>query len=152
MASDNLMREEWSMTSPGGHPTILFVEDEELCRITLLAVLQRSGYNTIAAVDGIDALAKAKEHKGEIHLLLSDILMPGMTGIELAKRLLMERPGTGILLISAVPRGMWRLEQGWQFLAKPFRTQILKRKIEGMLRDKPEHRRDPADCGSPVQR
>ena len=140
------------MMSLCGRKTILFVEDEELCRITLLAVLERNGYNTIVAVDGFDALVKAKEHKGEIHLLLSDILMPGMTGIELATQLLIERPGTAILLISAVPHGRWILEHGWQFLSKPFRTQILKRKIEGMLSDKPEHSRDQPDPESPVRR
>jgi two-component system cell cycle sensor histidine kinase/response regulator CckA len=134
------MRGGWSRTSPRGHKTILFVEDDELCRITLFAVLQKSGYDTIVAVDGLDALSKAKEHKGEIDLLLSDILMPGMTGIELAKQLLVERPGTGILLISAIPQGRWQLEAGWQFLSKPFTTQILKRKIEGMLRERPERR------------
>ena len=138
--------------APDRQTTILLAEEEELFRIPFLALLQKNGYNTIVAVDGPDALAKAKEYEGEIHLLLSNILMPAMTGVELATQLLIERPGTAILLISAVPHRRWILEHGWQFLSKPFRTQILKRKIEGMLSGKPEHSRDQPDPESPVRR
>ena len=132
------------MIPPDGQKTILFAEDEGLFRTPLLALLQKSGYKVIVAVDGLDALAKARDHNGEIHLLLSDILMPQMTGIELATQLLIERPGTGILLISGnTDPGRLALHHGWQFLSKPFSFQILKRRIESMLNDKPEPGRDP---------
>jgi len=102
-------------------------------------------------VDGLDALAKASEHKEEIHLLLSDIMMPGMTGIELATQLLIERPGTEILLISGTDAGTLVLDRGWQFLSKPIMFQALKQKIERMLNDKPEPSRDPSDFRSPAK-
>jgi two-component system, cell cycle sensor histidine kinase and response regulator CckA len=120
--------------APDRQITILLAEDEEVLRTPLLALLQRSGYNVIVAVDGFDALAKGKAHHGTIHLLLSDILMsPEMTGIELAKQLLIERPGTGILLMSAVSEGISPSNHGWQFLSKPFKFEALKLKIESVL-------------------
>jgi CheY-like chemotaxis protein len=134
--------------APDRQKTILFAEDEESFRSPVVALLQKSGYNTIVAVDGLDALAKAKQHKEEIHLLLSDIAMPGMTGIELAKQLLIERPGTGVLLISGSDAGMLVLDKGWQFLPKPIMFQGLKQKIESMLNDGPEPSCDPSGFGS----
>ena len=119
--------------APDRQTTILLAEEEELFRIPFLALLQKSGYNTIVAVDGPDALAKAKEYEGEIHLLLSNILMPAMTGIDLASQLLIERPRMQILLMSTTDQRMFRLDHDWQFLSKPFRFQTLKLKIEGML-------------------
>ena len=119
--------------APDRQTTILLAEEEELFRIPFLALLRRSGYNTIVAVDGPDALAKAKEYEGEIHLLLSNILMPAMTGIDLATQLLIERPTMRILLMSTTDQRMFRLGHDWQFLSKPFGFQTLKLKIEGML-------------------
>ena len=119
--------------APGRLTTILLAEEEELFRIPFFALLQKSGYNTIVAVDGSDALAKAQEYEGEIHLLLSNILMPAMTGIDLATQLLIERPRMRILLMSTTDQRVFRLDHDWQFLAKPFRFETLKLKIEGML-------------------
>jgi two-component system, cell cycle sensor histidine kinase and response regulator CckA len=138
--------------APDREITILLAEDEEVLRTPLLALLKRGGYNVIVAVDGFDALAKGKAHQGTIHLLLSDILMsPGMTGIEVATQLLIERPGMGILLMSAASDGILPSDHGWQFLSKPFKFQSLKLKIESILNDKSEHRRDPADFGNPAK-
>ena len=136
--------------SSDGKKTILLAEDEADYRIPLLALLQKSGYNVIVAVDGLDALEKARDHEGEIHLLLSNVHMPRMTGIELATQLSIERPKMGIVLISGGAAGMLVLNHGWQFLPKPFMFQALKHKIEGMLNDKPDSERDPADFGSPA--
>jgi two-component system, cell cycle sensor histidine kinase and response regulator CckA len=138
--------------SPDGSPkTILLAEDEWRVRSFVLTLLQESGYNVVVAVDGIDALERAREHKGEIHLLLSNIQMPRMTGIELATQLRIERPDTGILLISGLDAGMLVLNHGWQFLPKPFMPQMLKQKIESMLKDQPESGRDISDFGSPAE-
>ncbi len=89
--------------SPDGKKTILLAEDEADYRTPLLALLEKSGYNVIVAVDGLDALERARDHKAEIHLLLSNLQMPRMNGIELATQLCIERPETGILLISGGP-------------------------------------------------
>jgi two-component system cell cycle sensor histidine kinase/response regulator CckA len=137
--------------SPDGKKTILLAEDEQPLRSSLLTLLQKSGYNVIFAVDGLDALEKARDHKREIHLLLSNVQMPRMSGVELATQLFIERPETGILLISGGAAGMLVLNHGWQFLPKPFMFQILKQRIESMLNDKPESDRDPSDFGSPAQ-
>jgi DNA-binding response OmpR family regulator len=137
--------------SPDGKKTILLAEDEEPYRSALLALLKKGGYNVIVGMDGLDALEKARDHKGEIHLLLSDVQMPRMTGIELATQLRSERPEMGILLISGMLGGMLVLNHGWQFLSKPFMFQILRQRIERMLSDKPKSDRDPSDFGNPAQ-
>jgi DNA-binding response OmpR family regulator len=147
----SLRRKGWSTTSPDSQKTILLAEDEEHYRGPLLALLQKSGYNVIVAVDGLEALQKARDYKGEIHLLLSDLGMPRMTGIELATQLSLERLEMGVLLISGGSAGMLVLNHGWQLLPKPSMFQALKQTIEAMLNDKPRANRDPADFGSPLQ-
>lgn len=139
------------MSSDGSAKTILLAEDEWPIRSLVLTLLQESGYSVIVAGDGIDALERAREHKGEIHLLLSNIQMPRMTGIELATQLCIERPETGILLISGMDAGMLVLDHGWQFLPKPVMPQMVKQKIESMLKDQPESGRDTSDFGSPAE-
>ena len=84
-----------------------------------------------------DALEKAREFDGTIHLLLSDIEMPGMTGIELAIQLNQERPNTEILLISGLATGMLVLNNGWQFLPKPFVADMLRDRIRDFLSEQP---------------
>jgi DNA-binding response OmpR family regulator len=133
-----LLPEGGSTILPDGQKTILFAEDEELVRIVFAAFLRERGYNVIVAVDGVDGLEKARQHDGEIHLLLSDIAMPQMTGIELGRQLLIERPGMRVLLISAVVAAILILDDGWQFLPKPFTLQILNHRIESILNEKPE--------------
>jgi FixJ family two-component response regulator len=77
--------------------------------------------------------------------------MPNMTGIELPTQLLIERPGTGVLLISGTDAGMLVLNHGWQFLSKPFMFQILKQNIESMLNHRPGCGRDTSDFGRPAK-
>ena len=109
--------------------TILLAEDERPVRTFVLAMLQKAGYNVIMATDGQDGLAKSREFKGKIDLLLSDVEMPNMTGIELATQIQIERPEVHVLLIS----GMLLLNEGWQFLPKPFTSNILKQRIHHLL-------------------
>jgi DNA-binding response OmpR family regulator len=119
--------------------TILLAEDEETLRHFIGGLLQSNGYSVIIAVDGRDALEKSKAHAGKIDLLLSNIQMPGMTGIELATQLSLERPETKVLLISALPSGMLVLDQGWHFMPKPFLPNMLRAKIRTIFgEDKPE--------------
>ena len=113
--------------------TILFADDDGSIQVFVAALLQRLGYKVIIAADGSDALQKARAFDGTIHLLLSDVDMPGMTGIELATQLNQERPETKILLISGLPTGMLVLNNGWQFLPKPFVANMLRDRIRDFL-------------------
>jgi two-component system cell cycle sensor histidine kinase/response regulator CckA len=76
------------------------VEDEEAVRRFAIESLQRHGYYVITAASGEEALTIASAHDGTIHLLLSDVVMPGMKGPELARRLKALRPGLRVLLMS----------------------------------------------------
>ena len=113
--------------------TILFADDDGQLQVFVSTLLARCGYNVITANSGTDALEKAREFDGVIHLLLSDVEMPGMTGIELATQLNQERPDTKILLISGLPSGILVLNNGWQFLPKPFASEMLKDRIRDFL-------------------
>ena len=113
--------------------TILLAEDDHPVRTFVLAMLQKAGYNVIVAVDGQDGLAKSREFKGMIHLLLSDVEMPNMTGIELATQIQIDCPEIRVLLMSGMISGMLLLNEGWQFLPKPFMANLLKERIRHVL-------------------
>ncbi len=113
--------------------TILLAEDEQPVRTFVLAMLQKAGYNVIIAVDGRDGLEKSRRFQDTIHLLLSDIQMPNMTGIELATQIQIERPDIRVLLMSGMASGMLLLNEGWQFLPKPFMSNMLKERIQHLL-------------------
>ena len=121
------------MSTAHNSKTVLLAEDEEAVRTFAYAVLSNCGYQIIVAIDGLEALEKARQHTGEIHLLLSNIQMPNMTGIELATQLQLERPDVKVLLMSGLPAGLLVLDGGWQFLPKPFMAKMLKEKIALML-------------------
>lgn len=113
--------------------TILLAEDERPVRTFVLIMLQKAGYNVIIAVDGQDGLKKSRQFKGTIDLLLSDVEMPNMTGVELATQIQIDRPEIGVLLMSGMASGMLLLNEGWQFLPKPFMFNILREKIKHLL-------------------
>src|SRR5581483_9490000 len=87
----------------------------------------------MVAADGKEALEKALAFGGKIDLLLSDVEMPGMTGIELAIQVNRVRPDRRILLISGLDSGMLVLNNGWQFLPKPFLSDMLRDRIRDFL-------------------
>ncbi len=122
--------------------TILFADDDGQIQRFVAALLHKCGYNVILARDGNEALKKACEFDGIIHLLLSDVDMPGMTGIELAIQLNKERPNTKILLISGLPTGMLVLNNGWSFLPKPFMPEMLRDRIRDCLSEQPTTAKD----------
>ena len=125
--------------------TILFADDDGPLQKFVAALLEKCGYNVIAASNGTEAIAKARACQGVIHLLLSDIEMPG---IELAIQLNRERPDTKILLFSGLDAGMLVLTNHWQFLPKPFLTQMLGDRIRDFLSEHPsikEHLPDARD-------
>jgi CheY-like chemotaxis protein len=123
--------------------TILFAEDNEQYRTSLAALLIKSGYSVITASDGKDALQKANEFDGTIDLLLSDVEMPGMTGIELAIQLLQDRPHTKVWLISGLEPGLHVQDTGWRFLRKPFLFAALRDGIWGFLSETTTNKRAP---------
>ena len=117
--------------------TILFADDNGTFQQPIAISLSKSGYIVISASDGTDALQKARELDGPIHLLLSDVEMPGMSGIELAIQVNQERPYTKILLISGSDLGLIVRRYGWQFIRKPFMLDMLRDKIRDILSEQP---------------
>ena len=134
------------MSSPEGNAqaTILLVEDERALRSFVRSQLTKEDYTVITAVDGMDALEQAEKNNGSIDLLLSDVEMPRMTGVELATQFFQISPNTRILLMSGMPSGMLVLNERWQFLPKPFLADMLKAKIRHILKKTPEF---PAGSG-----
>jgi CheY-like chemotaxis protein len=124
-----------------GHETVLVAEDEGQMRTLLRRCLTGRGYTVLEASHGRDALDVAAAHDGPIHLLLTDIVMPHMSGKELAQRLLVARPGLRVLFISgysdeAIERhGV--LAPGSAFLQKPIRPDVLAQTVRQILDSTP---------------
>ena len=122
--------------SPAGE-TVLLVEDEEAVRRVAAKTLVASGYRVLSAKDGPEALAVAAHEGGKIDLLLTDMVMPGMTGRELAEQLTAIRPATRVLYMSGytedeVVRATVAVA-GHAFLQKPFDPEALARKVREVL-------------------
>jgi DNA-binding NarL/FixJ family response regulator len=115
--------------------TILFAQGEGKLGQSLALSLRTSGYHLIVASGGEEALQKALEFEGPIHLLLANVEMTDMTGVKLAQRLDRARPDTKILLLSRRDSGMLVLDHGWQFLPAPFEADMLHGKIRDILRN-----------------
>ena len=124
----------------GGHETVLLAEDDSAVRDVASEILAQKGYRVLRAPDGQSALEIARSHAGEIRLLVTDIVMPGMTGRELAIALAAERPGVRVLYMSGytddavVRHGV--LVEGTPYLQKPFSPDALARKVREIL-DRP---------------
>jgi CheY-like chemotaxis protein len=111
----------------GGSETILLVEDDAFLRASVRDTLLRFGYRVLDAINGNEALDVWKQHRDEIHLLLTDLVMPGgMTGIDLATILLKENPKLKVIYASGYSAEAagndFPLEEGVNFLTKPFQT------------------------------
>ncbi|MCK4322519.1 response regulator [candidate division WOR-3 bacterium] len=135
--AEKITLKERDETLPEGNETILFVEDEGLVRSFGVRVLERLGYNVIAASDGEEAINLAREHDGEIHLLLTDLVMPKIDGKELAKQLIAERPNVKVLYVSGYSEEI-TLQHGilsdeTNFLQKPFSTVDLAQKVREVI-------------------
>jgi PAS domain S-box-containing protein len=120
-----------------GAETILMVEDEEVVRQVTRKMLETKGYKVLEAAGGPAALALSEQHRGAIQLLLTDVLMPEMSGKDLAKRLARRRPETRVLFMSGhtensiVHHGV--LKSGVAFIQKPFRLEALGQKVREVL-------------------
>ena len=120
-----------------GTETVLIVEDEPGVRTLAADVLRASGYRVLTAESGEEALAVSAQHGGHIDVLLTDLIMPGITGRELAIRLSAIRPGVGILYMSGYAEDViahrGKLEHGVAFLAKPFAPVALLDKVREVI-------------------
>lgn len=123
---------------PGGTETIMLVEDEKSVRLAVALLLQSLGYNVLSAASPDDALRQAAEYRGVIHLLITDVVMPGMNGRDLATRLSEMQPGLVCLYVSGYNADVIAhhgiLDEGIYFLAKPFAREALANKVHEVLR------------------
>jgi CheY-like chemotaxis protein len=121
----------------GGSETVLLVEDEAKVRSLARIMLESEGYTVLEAPGSTEALRMASQHKGAIHMLLTDVVMPVMSGRELAERLAKMHPQMKILYMSGytddtvLRHGV--LESGVAFLQKPFAPEVLVRKVREVL-------------------
>jgi CheY-like chemotaxis protein len=120
-----------------GNETVLLVEDDDGVRFVGEATLKRLGYAVVSARTGDEALRASAAHSGRIAILVSDIVMPGMSGPELRTRLIGERPDIKVLFVSGyAPDATVRhgvLEPGVAFLEKPFGPEALGRRVREVL-------------------
>jgi signal transduction histidine kinase/CheY-like chemotaxis protein len=120
-----------------GSEAILVVEDEELVRRMIRRALERSGYRVLEAREGLDALATVRRQEGALDLVVTDVVMPRMGGIELAERLREEWPKIRVLFMSGYAhRAGWAdvgLPAGARFLEKPFGPHEVARKVREAL-------------------
>jgi PAS domain S-box-containing protein len=123
----------------GGRETILLVEDEPLVRMGVAHILRELGYTVAAVKDSSAALAEIERPNRRFDLLLTDVVLPGMSGPEFAKVARTKRPGIRVLLMSAFPAeelvAQGRIVRGTPTLEKPFSDEQLVRKIREALDD-----------------
>ena len=120
---------------------VLFVEDEDTVRRFAKRALTRAGYTVLAAANGSEAIAALEAHRGSVDLLLTDVVMPGMSGPELAKRLVAMMPEmrviytSGYTLETMVREG--RLAEDVNYLPKPYTLNELTGKVAAVLGPRP---------------
>jgi PAS domain S-box-containing protein len=144
-------RDEGAVPGPQ-RETILLVEDAARVRQVVREILEMNGYAVLEARQGAEALRISSEHSGPIHLILSDVVMPEMSGRELAQRLALLRPNMKVLYMSGytddaiVRHGV--LDAGIAFIAKPFTPDALAAKVRAVLDARP---RSPAAVDAPAE-
>jgi len=121
----------------GGSETVLLVEDEDSVRQLVRDTLEAKGYSVLEAKSGEEGLETATRHQGTIQLVITDVVMPGMNGRELVKRLAETNPTTKVLYLSGYTEDTivsdGAIEGGTAFLQKPFSLQNLSRKVREVL-------------------
>ncbi len=121
-----------------GRATILLAEDDDGTRAVVSRILQRLGYTVLLAPDGLQALRLAEVHAGAFDLVLTDVMMPGLTGPQLAARLHAAHPGVPVLFMSGYPEDALQEVDGFQietdFVSKPFTSAVLATRVAAKLR------------------
>ena len=125
---------------PGGRETVLLVEDDLAVNMVTRRVLERANYHVLAAQNGIEALRVAERVGYRLDLVVSDLRMPGMGGLELGAELRRRHPGTRVLFLSGYTENLASckapLEPGSDFLAKPFTASALLERVRRLLEDR----------------
>jgi CheY-like chemotaxis protein len=117
----------------GRGETILLVEDEDPVRMLVRRILVSHGYAVLEARDGADGLRRSKEYGGPIHLVITDVVMPEMTGGELAQQLVSERPGVRVLFMTGYTDHELSQADGASLLQKPFSSAALLGQVRKLL-------------------
>ncbi|HEY0880278.1 MAG TPA: response regulator, partial [Archangium sp.] len=118
---------------PGRGELILLAEDDEQVRPLMASMLRRAGYQVLVAAHGAEALLLAEQHHGPIHLLLTDVKMPGMNGPRLAERMRELRPKTPVLFMSGYVDSHAVLPDGAEVLNKPFSNEELLASVQARI-------------------
>jgi len=116
-----------------GSETILVVEDQDDVRKLIVQILRAHGYRVLEAANGYQALDEAARHAEVLHLMITDVVMPGMPGTELARRLASVHPGTRVLFTSGYSETRKGLESSVPYIAKPFTMATLVGKVREVL-------------------
>jgi CheY-like chemotaxis protein len=132
-----------STSMRGGSETILLAEDDAILRTSVNRTLSKLGYRVIEAADGAGALEVWRHHRDEIHLLITDMMMPGgMSGKALGETLLKEKPELNVIYVSGhsadVAGSEVSLEPDVNFLTKPFQARKLAQTVRRMLDENPK--------------
>ncbi|QPD06313.1 MAG: hypothetical protein Nkreftii_004087 [Candidatus Nitrospira kreftii] len=140
-----------AMPSLGGHETILLVEDDEDVRVLIRDELRKRGYRIVEARNGVEACLVATPYMRKLQLLLTDIVMPGMSGVELARNLRMIKPELSVLLISGYMDdvGVSAREPSWAYLQKPFTPEAVADKVREVLDLKPSNQKRKSQSSEP---
>ncbi|NWF91863.1 MAG: PAS domain S-box protein [Syntrophaceae bacterium] len=131
------LKEKTIKEVPRGSETVLVVEDEDVVRKLAVRLLKTQGYKVLEASDGGKAFMLCEEYKGPIHLVLSDVVMPGVSGRQLVERLKEIHPEAKALYMSGYTENVILhhgvLEKGIDFVQKPFTIETLARKVREVL-------------------
>ena len=137
LAVDGMERAETPLGRPRESLTVLVVDDEPGVRRLASRILRTRGYAVLEAASGAEALVVARAWHGRIHLLVTDVVMPDMSGLDLAKRLQDERPGIETLYISGdsehATGNLGLVDNNVHYLQKPFEAGTLVQKVRKLL-------------------
>jgi signal transduction histidine kinase/CheY-like chemotaxis protein len=123
--------------APTGSETILVAEDDHAVRSSIAHLLTETGYRVLQARDGEQATRLARAHTGDIDLLISDVVMPGMCGCDAARQVQKLHPETEVLFISGYPAQARTAAAGAKLLFKPFSRAVLAEKVREVLDHRP---------------
>ena len=141
-----------AQTAPTGQETVLIVEDESMVRALAQEILEEYGYTVLTASNGMEGLRVCRESPDKIDLVLTDVIMPQMSGAELAQNILAIHPETHVLYMSGftddavVRHGV--ITEDMCFLQKPFSPEALAIKVREVLNNPPRHNGSHSDVGA----